>query len=76
MFRPQRATVTRIGNDNEPEQPVSGLVAYVPSVGESLQLLLETGKMMRTSPVTRIEHDGSELVVDTRNSRYRVKLAS
>jgi hypothetical protein len=51
-------------------------VAYVPSVGESLQLLLETGKLLRTSPVTRIERDGGELVVDTLNSRYRLTLAS
>jgi hypothetical protein len=31
---------------------------------------------MRTSPVTRVDRKGNELVVDTRNSRYRLKLAA
>jgi hypothetical protein len=29
---------------------------------------------MRTSPVKKVKRDGSELVVDTLNSRYRVTL--
>jgi hypothetical protein len=57
-------------------QQVPGVVTNVPYVGESLQLFLENGKWMRTTPVTRIEHDGADLVVDTRNSTYRLKLAS
>ena len=76
MFRPQRVLISRQGNDADRFQHVPGLVTNLPFVGQSLQLFLETGRMMRTTPVTRIEHDGAELVVDTRNSRYRLRLAS
>jgi hypothetical protein len=75
MFRPQRVLISRHGND-EAWQQVPGIVTAAPSVGESLQMFLETGKIMRTSPVTHVERDGSELVVDTCNSRYRLKLAA
>ena len=76
MFKPQRVFISRNGSDNDRWQHVPGMVTNVPSVGESLQLFLDTGRWMRTSPVTKIEHDGGELVVDTKNSRYRLKLAS
>ena len=76
MFQPQRVLITRHGSDNERWQHVPGVMTSIPNVGESFQMFLESGKMMRTSPVTRVEHDGSELVVDTRNSQYRLKLAS
>ena len=64
--------ISRQGSDDA----LRGIVTALPNVGESLQMYLETGKIMRTSPVTNVEHDGAELVVDTRNSRYRLKLAS
>ncbi|HUQ06049.1 MAG TPA: hypothetical protein VM261_26280 [Kofleriaceae bacterium] len=48
----------------------------IPHEGESLQMFLDTGKVIRTSPVTHVEDDGKELVVDTQNSRYVLKLAS
>lgn len=72
MFRPQKVLISRDAG----LQHVPGLVTNAPNVGESLQLFLDTGTLMRTSPVTKIEHDGPDLVVDTRNSRYRLKLAS
>jgi hypothetical protein len=72
MQLPQRVLISRHGsNDNQ-----SGFVTTVPHVGESLQMFLDTGKVMRTSPVTHVEDDGDELVVDTQNSRYHLKLAS
>jgi hypothetical protein len=78
MFHPQQVLISRSSSDPEHErlQRVPGLMMAVPNVGEPLQMFLETGKIMRTSPVTHVEHDGAEIVVDTRNSRYRLKLAS
>lgn len=76
MFRPQRVLITRTGTDAEGLDSVPGMVANSPTVGDSLQLFLENGKWMRTSPVTKIEHDGSDLVVATRNSHYRLKRAA
>jgi len=72
MHLPQRVLISRQGRDGDE----SGFVTTVPHVGESLQMFLDTGKVMRTSPVTHVEDDGTELVVDTQNSRYRLKLAS
>jgi hypothetical protein len=78
MFRPQRVLISRQGSDayHDQMQYEPGLMMAVPSVGESLQMFLETGKVMRTSPVTHVANDGGEIVVDTHNSRYRLKLAS
>jgi hypothetical protein len=77
MFHPQQVLISRNCSDpDERLQHVPGLMMAVPNVGEPLQMFLETGKIMRTSPVTHVEHDGAEIVVDTRNSRYRLKLAS
>jgi hypothetical protein len=75
MFQPQRVLISRDGNDDHFEH-VPGLMMTVPNVGEPLQMFLETGRIMRTSPVTHVESDGGELVIDTRNSRYHLKLAS
>nr|MBA2539449.1 hypothetical protein [Deltaproteobacteria bacterium] len=53
-----------------------GLIIGEPSVGESLQVFLDSGKMMQTSTVTRVANDGNKIVVETRNSHYRLKMAS
>lgn len=78
MYQPQRVLVTRKGSGTFHEKLalVPGLMMAQPSVGESLQIFLETGKVMTTSPVTRVANDGEETVVDTRNSQYRLKLAA
>jgi len=76
MFQPQRVLITRQGGNSERWHKVPGVMTAVPNVGESFQMFLETGKVMRTSPVTRVQQDGSELVVETQNSRYHLKLAS
>lgn len=78
MFRPQRAWITREGSDSKHHwlQLVPGMVAAEPQVGESLQMFLDTGRVMRTSRVTHVERTAEEIVVDTANSRYRLKLAS
>jgi hypothetical protein len=76
MFQPQRVLITRQGSNSQRWHQVPGVMTAVPNVGESFQMFLETGKVMRTSPVTRVEQDGSELVVETQNSRYHLKLAS
>jgi hypothetical protein len=76
MFLPQRVLISRTGGNQEHWQLVPGVVTAAPSVGHSLQMFLESGKVMRTSTVTRVANDEGEMVVDTRNSRYRLKLAS
>lgn len=47
-----------------------------PNVGECLQMFLETGKLMTTSEITSVEKEDGQLVVETRNSTYHVKLAA
>ena len=72
MQFPQRVLLSRQGSNDD----VQGFVMTLPHEGESLQMFLDNGRVMRTSPVTHIEDDGAELIVDTLNSRYHVKLAS
>ena len=76
MFQPQRVLITRDGSESQRWERVPGIMTATPNVGESFQMFLESGKVMRTSPVTHVERDGSELVVETQNSRYHLKLAS
>ena len=72
MFLPQQVVISRQGSDDA----LRGVVMALPHVGESLQMFLETGKVMQTSTVTNVEDTGAELVVDTLNSRYRLTPAS
>ena len=78
QMKPVRALITR-DDDNDPKHDaihdVPGILPCEPEVGASLQLFLESGKVMRTSTVTHVARRGSELVVDTANSRYRLKLS-
>lgn len=66
---PQRAHISGPRLDD-----VEGVMMSEPHVGDAMQLFLEDGKLMRTSPVRRVSRNGRELVVDTENSRYRVTL--
>jgi hypothetical protein len=78
QFQPMRALITRDGTDDarhESLHDVPGMLPGEPKVGSPLQLFFDSGKVMRTSTVRRVSHIGSELVVDTENSRYRLKLA-
>lgn len=70
-MEPQRAYVTGPNLDH-----VRGTIVFEPQVGDPMQLFLDDGKVMRTSIVKRVKRAGTELVVDTQNSRYRVELAS
>lgn len=75
MLRPQRALISREADDNHEElHDIPGLVATDPVVGETLALWLDTGKLVRTTAVKRVARRGEELVVDTANSRYRLRL--
>ncbi|HET7505725.1 MAG TPA: hypothetical protein VFK02_32115 [Kofleriaceae bacterium] len=77
--QPVRALITRDDDDDpmhEPIHDVPGVLPAEPQVGAPLQLFLESGKLMRTSTVKRVARRGSELVVDTANSRYRLKLSN
>jgi len=78
QFQPVRALITRDGArdaQHESLHDVPALIPGEPEVGAPLQMYLESGKVMRTTPVRKIAHEGSEWVVDTANSRYRLKLA-
>lgn len=72
MHLPQHVLISHQGSDRS----FGGVVTALPNVGESLQMFLDSGKIMRTSPVTHVEEDGEELVIDTLNSRYRLRAAS
>jgi hypothetical protein len=78
MFEPKRILVTRDGSDSFHEnlKKTPAVMMGEPSVGECLRMFLETGKMMTTSEITKVENDNGELVVETRNSTYHVKIAA
>jgi hypothetical protein len=69
MTSPQRAYISGPRLDE-----VKGMMVTEPHVGDPLQMFLDDGKLMRTSAVRKVSRNGSELVVDTLNSRYHVKL--
>ena len=77
-MQPQRVVMSREGNDADHQalHDVPGVLQDVPHVGAPLQMWTEDGKLIRTSPVRRVTRSGSQLVVETANSRYRVQLAS
>ncbi len=77
-FQPRRALITRDDDGDrmhESLHDVPAMIAVEPRVGASLQVFLDTGRIMRTSPVRHVTRRGSEWVVDTANSRYRLKLS-
>jgi hypothetical protein len=79
QFQPVRALITRDDDDDpmhEALHDVPGILPAEPEIGSSLQLVLESGRVMRTSSVRHVARRGSELVVDTANSRYRLKLSN
>jgi hypothetical protein len=71
MMNPQRAHISGPRLDD-----VQVMMMSEPQVGDPMQLYLDNGKWMRTSPVRQVSRHGRELVVDTLNSRYRVTLAA
>lgn len=75
-MQPQRVLLTRDGSDADHDamRDVPGILPAEPSVGDPMQVWTEDGKLMRTSKVRRIDRAGSQLVVETMNSRYRLKL--
>jgi hypothetical protein len=78
MFQPRRVLITRDGADvlHHQLEHEPALMVTQPIVGHSLHLVLDTGKTMTTTPVTRVANDGDETIVATRNSTYRLKRAS
>jgi hypothetical protein len=78
QFQPVRALITRDDDGNPSHEvlhDVPGLLPGEPEVGAPLQLFFESGKVMRTTAVKHVARRGSEMVVDTANSRYRLKLS-
>jgi hypothetical protein len=75
-FKPVHARVTRDTEDadHQPLHDVGAVLTAEPEVGSVLNLFLDDGKLMRTSPVQHLERHGAELFIDTANSRYRLLL--
>ena len=75
-IQPLHARITR-DDDGDPTREtlhdVPGLITAEPEVGAPFQVFFESGKVMRTSNVKRVDHHGSELIVETANSRYRLE---
>ena len=77
QFQPTRALITRDddGNPNHAVlRDVPAMIPGEPEIGAPLRLFLESGKVMQTTAVQHVARRGTELVVDTANSRYRLKL--
>jgi hypothetical protein len=68
-MNPQRAYISGPSFND-----VAGVMVSEPHVGDPMQLFLDDGKLMRTSVVRHVSRNGSEVIVDTQNSRYRVTL--
>jgi len=79
QFQPVRALITRDSADDPQHESLHDapvMIPFEPQVGSPLQLFLESGKLMRTTRVRRVAKEGSDMVVDTENSRYRLKIAA
>jgi hypothetical protein len=72
QFQPTRALISRDNDDLLHDVP--GMIPGEPEVGSPLRLFLESGKVMQTTAVQHVARHGSELVIDTMNSRYRLTL--
>lgn len=79
QFQPIRALITR-EQDGKPMhealRDVPAVVPVEPQVGLPLQIFLDSGKVMRTTAVQHVSRSDSELVIDTANSRYHLKLSN
>lgn len=77
-MQPQRVLLSREGSDADHQvmHDVPAVLPGDPQIGDSLQLWTEDGKMIRTSIVRRVSRSGSQIIVDTENSRYRLQLPS
>ena len=76
-MQPQRVLISRDGSDREHRamQNVPAFLPAEPHVGDSLRLWTDKGELV-TSAVRRVARSGSEIVVDTTNSRYRLRMAA
>ena len=78
-FAPLRALISRDDDHDpghEPLHDAPGVIPGEPEVGSPLQVFLESGAVMRTSPIQNVVRGDAMWVVETANSRYRVKLAN
>ena len=62
--------------DHRAMSQVQALLPADPQVGEPLQLWTDDGQLVRTTAVQHVTRSGSQIVVHTRNSRYRLQLLS
>ena len=75
-MQPQRVLMSRDGSDRHHRamHDVPALLPVEPHVGDPLRVWTDTGQLV-TSKVRKIARNGSEIVVDTANSRYRLQLS-
>lgn len=75
-MQPQRVLISRDGSDADHNamQDMPALLQADPRVGDPVRLWTEDGRLLRTSNVRRVERSGSEIVVETMNSRYHLHL--
>jgi len=69
--QPMRALITK--ERDEALHDIPAMIPIEPKVGLPMQLFLDSGKVMRTTPVQHVSREGSEVIVDTANSRYHLK---
>jgi hypothetical protein len=70
--------MSRDGSDAD-HRAMTNVIALLPDdphVGETLRVWTDDGKLIRTTTVRRVTRSGSQIVVDTTNSRYRLQLLS
>ena len=75
-MQPQRILMSRDGSDPD-HKAMDAVPAFLPSephVGDSLRVWTDKGELV-TSKVRRVARNGSQIVVDTENSRYRLQLS-
>jgi hypothetical protein len=61
--------------DHRVMRDVPAFLPVEPHVGASLRVWTDQGELV-TSEVRRVSRSGSQIVVDTANSRYRLQLSS
>lgn len=73
-MKPQQALMSREGSDahHRAMQDVPVFLPVEPQVGAPLRIWTENGGMV-TSNVRHVYQDGSQIVVETVNSRYRLQ---
>lgn len=76
-MQPQKVLMSRDGSDafHRAMHAVPAFLPVEPHVGDPLHIWTDNGEMV-TSAVRRVAKSEREIVVETRNSRYRLQLST